>query len=236
MRFIPTYKIYKNTKKSLSNFPLRILKFKKSKWKKKIVSFNLYSKNNKIKFVNFLRTINSFKKWNKISLAFKQGLSIKTSICSLFENSINLKFFKRNLLLKDKLIFKNVFVYNLVYPLYRVDSFLSKLKFFKTTFQARQAINNSFVLINNKSVSSNYFLKKKDIISFQPNTFFDFFFFRSVLNSFSHSQQLFSFCEFCSYTKTIVIVKEIHNFSEFDFLLLNLSSFDYKKFLTYISK
>jgi len=236
MRFIPTYKIYKNKKNTLSNFPLRILKFKKSKWKKKILSFNLNSKNNKIKFVNFLRIINSFKKWNKIRSVFKLGLSIKTSICSLFENSINIKFFKRNLLLKNKLFFKNIFLYNLIYPIYRLDSFLSKLKFFTTSFQARQAINNSIVLINNKSVSSNYFLKKKDIISFKTDTFFDFFVFRSIFKAFSHSQQFFSFCEFCPYTKTIVIIKSLDNLSDFDFLLLNFNSFDYKKFLTYISK
>jgi ribosomal protein S4 len=124
----------------------------------------------------------------------------------------------------------------LIYPIYRLDSFLSKLKFFITSFQARQAINNSIVLINNKSVSSNYFLKKKDIISFKTDTFFDFFFFRSIFKAFSHGQQFFSFCEFCPYTKTIVIIKSVDNLSDFDFLLLNLNYFDYKKFLTYISK
>lgn len=236
MRFIPTYKVYKNKKNTLHNFPLRILKFKKSKWKKKIASFNLYLKNNKIRFVNVLRIINSFKKWNKIRSVFKLGLSIKTSICSLFENSINIKFFKRNLVLKNNFFLKNVFLYNLVYPIYRLDSFLSKLKFFTTSFQARQAINNSIVFINNKSVAPNYFLKKKDIISFKQYTFFDFFFFRSILKAFSHGQQYFSFCEFCAYTKTIIITKDIHVLSEFDFLLLNLKSFDSKKFLTYISK
>lgn len=236
MRFIPTYKIYKNTKNTLANFPLRILKFKKSKWKKKISFFKLHSKNTKIKFVNVLRTHNSFKKWNKIRSVFKLGLSIKTSICSLFENSISVNFFKKNLSLKNKFFLKDIFLYNLVYPNYRLDSFLSKLKFFTTSFQAQQAINSNIVLINNKKVASNYFLKKKDIISFVDGTFFDFFFFRCVIKSFSHSQQLFSFCEFCPYTKTIVIIKDIDNLSEFDFLLLNLSSFDYKRFLTYISK
>ena len=236
MRFIPTYKNYKNTKNLLSHFPLRILKFKKSKWKKKITFFKLHSKNNKIKFVNFLRIQTSFKKWSKIRSVFKIGLNIKTYICSLFENAININFFKKNLLLKNKFFLKNIFLYNLVYPNYRLDSFLSKLKIFTTIFQAQQVINSGVVLINNKKVSSNYFLKKKDIVSFNNGTFFDCFFFRSVIKSFSHSQQLFSFCEFCAYTKTIVIIKDINNLSEFDFLLLNLSSFDYKKFLTYISK
>ena len=163
-------------------------------------------------------------------------MSIKTSICSLFENSISVTFFKKNLLLKNKLFLKDIFLYNLVYPNYRLDSFLSKLRFFTTSFQAQQVINSSVVLINNKKIASNYFLKKKDIISFSDGTFSDFFFFRHIIKSFSHSQQLFSFCEFCPYTKTIVIIKDINNLSEFDFLLLNLNSFDYKKFLTYISK
>jgi len=236
MRFIPSYKTYKNTKNIPSGFPLRILNFKKSKWKKKIVFFKYYSKNTKIKFVNILRIHNSFKKWNKIRSVFKLGLAIKTSICNLFENSISIKFFKRNLLLKSRFILKNVFLYNLIYPIYRLDLFLSKLKFFTTSFQAQQAINSCVVLINNKKVASNYFLKNKDIIYFNTGTCYDFSFLRSVVKSFSHGTQFFSFCEFCSYTKTIVIIKDIKSLSEFDFLLLNLTSFDFKKLLTYISK
>ena len=236
MRFVAKYKSYKHVKNLVSKFPLRILRFNKSKWKKLISNFNTNKKLLKFKFVKILGLTNSFKKWSKISSSFKLGLNIKNNLFNLFDNSISIKFLRKNLILQKNLKLKDIYIKALIYPNYRLDIFLFNLKFFVTSFQARQAINNKIVLVNNKKVLGNFFLKKKDIISFKEGNSYDFFSFRASINTFFNSQQIFSFCEFCPYTKNIIILKDANELSEFDFYLLNSKFFDYKKLLTYISK
>lgn len=238
MRFFSKYKIYKKLRSIPVKHPLRILKFKRPKWKlvQKKLSFLQSKKRKSIKFVNFYFKKKSNKNWSKVKSTYKDGLREKNEIFTILDFSFSKNWFKKqNLNLSLNKNFLDLYLKNIILPHYRIDFLLSNLYFFKTCYQAREAINNGLVLVNQRSVLGNYFLKKGDIISIKDvsilsNTFQikDFFL------SFSKNTFFIPFLECDFYTKTVIIIKDVNTLTNKDFLLLNQKRFDLKRFLDYI--
>jgi ribosomal protein S4 len=243
MRKENKYKVYKVSGIRLQKFPLRILKFRRPKWNplQKLLKGNLITqrrfKQTKQSF--FLKKkiktslINSFlikkdvKRWAKVKNYYKTGFKYKNILHNIFDHSIKFTFLKKK---SRKLSLKKDFILNyLVYPTFRLDILLWNLNFFASSFQARQVINNHEILLNGKSVKSNVFVKKGDIITFKNNSD-EIYTYNQIVERFSKTKKFLTFIEIDYYTKTIIVLKDYKELSLEDLYLLIIDSLDLKIF------
>jgi ribosomal protein S4 len=114
----------------------------------------------------------------------------------------------------------------LVKPEYWIDILLWKLRFFNSSYEARQQIYNGVILLNNKNILGNVYLKSGDIITFK-----NFFKLNIELNNkyFLNNQKIYSFVEIDYYTNTIIIIKDFFELELNDLCLLNTESYYLKK-------
>jgi len=87
------------------------------------------------------------------------------------------------------------------------------MHFYKTTYEARYNINMGFVLVNNKRVQANYFLKLGDIITLKARTV-DF---KTNFKKYKLFAKFRSYIEFNLYTLTMVVVKDFTHFNLDDY-------------------
>jgi ribosomal protein S4 len=204
MRKQKRYKIYTSININLKKFPLKILSFNRPKWTKlKKVCSNF---NRKFRLLNLLVIKNSFKIWSRVKNHHKLVTTNRKLLSCTFDGSIKVsKIFSK----KEKTI--NCFLKFY----FRLDFLLSSLKFFSTSYQAREFINNNKILVNKKFVKSNYFLKRGDLVEFN-----DFYLktisFKNVLKKFSSDVRLNTFLEVDYYTKSFIILKDFDSFSKDD--------------------
>jgi len=232
MRIVNKYKkIPKLDRFSYPQFPLRILRFQRPKWKKFQKSALNFQKSN-CTFVNPLTLKLSYKQWEKVQNYYKAGIQIKRKIIALFDDSIKITCVRKNLLKKTKLN-NNIFLSTLVKPEFRLDILLWRLCLFSSSFSARQSINNKQITVNNKFVAGNFFLKKGDIISFDSESFLKI----NLSSNFSriYTQQKYcTFVEVDVYSQTLVVVKDLKDLTSDDFNFFINEYVDLKKFRDYI--
>ena len=238
------YKIYYQSKKILIEPSLRLLKFKRTKWKliqenitKKAFLFKKQfffekSKLNKPRYVknsfrnNFSLKVRT-KAFIKLRSIFKLNLQAKRHYKQLFDNAISLQ--RLNLLRSN--FYKTKFTNTLIKPYFKLDILLWKLHFYNSCYEAQQCINNGLILVNDIKVKPHFFLKKGDIIKIGLSNSFSFNMqkrIRDTLLVLSKDSIFFPFLEIDYYTKTIVIVKGLEELSKDDFYLFNSTYFDLK--------
>jgi ribosomal protein S4 len=242
MRLRSKYKIYTQSSATFIKYPQRIFNFRRSKWKKlqnKLLRFqhSLFFSAVKKKrakapnhsfFDNFLSKV-PFKFWQKLRGHYKKGLQVKNNIRKLFDDNVRHQFFKRTLTSKKNQSLKETVLLTLVKPLFKIDILLGNLNFYSSSYQARQAVNNKQISVNNKSVNGNYYLKKGDIVCIDSSFLLSTVFLKKSLYNF-----FLTFVEIDYYTKTVVIVKDLNELSFEDLYIVILHYFDLKKFRDYL--
>jgi len=218
MRLVKKYKQLSNLEFPLPLTPSRILKFRRPKWKRvqNLLSFSRKKRNS----------------WDKISSNFKSGIVLKRHLLSSFDNSVKVSFFKKALSSNLKKSTHQFLIDCLVKPLFRIDILLSRLFFYSSSFQSRQAISNGDVLLNFKKVSPNVFLKKGDVLNMSPNTISSTF--ETISSKFLLNRCLNLFVEIDFYTSTVIIVKDVSDLTNEDLILIVSEAFDFKKFKNYL--
>jgi ribosomal protein S4 len=225
MRKIPKYKNYiKLSTFPKIQFPERILKFKRPKWKKlqTVLKKNIFSY-----FSNNIVVKKEYKRWEKIKSSYKDGLLLKNKFDTFFDNNISLQYFNRNLSKnRVKFLNKNYILHCFIKPLFRIDFFLAKLKICNSSFESQQLINKRHILINGQTINSCVYLNRGDIISFKSENL-----------DFKHSSFLLnSFCEIDYYNQNIFILKNFFQLDTEDFLFILSENFNFKTFIDYIKK
>jgi len=214
MRKINKYKIFNVIGIKTKMYPTRILKFRRPKW---LRLQKLYLNTVKNKLVNILLIKNIFKSWEKIKKYYKKGIETKNLLHSFYESNISPRDTSKNL--KKTLIKKNLVSNVLLKPQFRVDILLWKLNFFASSYESKQFINNSRVLINGVCVKSNFFLKRGDVISFNSDSESKRYFFNNI-KRYSLHENFFTFVEVDYYTKTVVVLKNYYDLDYQDFSLI----------------
>ena len=215
MRFLKKYKFW--IKNPDTQPPLRLAKFKRSKWKK-VKKFNFFRR----KFFLFNKNPASLRKsnkiiWKRLKFSYKNNLLFKLKYRCRFDFSVPLKSIK---FLTKK---SEALSYNLLRFEYKLDVLLWKLKFFKSTFHARQAIQKGIILLNNNILTSTQkYLNQGDILRITNLNI-------PLNKSLTKKEIKNSFLEIDYYTKTLVIIKSFNILSLKDFSLAvqDLSFTDY---------
>ena len=234
MRLRSKYKGYNLLSQPFDRFPLRVLKFKNTKWKKiqKILS-SLGTTKKKI-VENFSVKV-PYKTWEKVNNYYKDGHRLKNSIFLVYDKAVSVTYFKsvlKNPSLSSTL--RNMYLYMLLKPEFRLDILLWHLNFFESSYQARQAINERKVRVNERSVAGNFFLSKGDVITMVNCKNFKALDLNQKIDKNSVSDIIFPFVEVDYYTNTLIVIKDLKDLTEDDFHLLLTETYNIKKIKDYI--
>lgn len=210
MRLTPKYQIYLKSRLIIDSFPKRILRFKRSKWKFFRFFKNL-KKRKRYKFINYFSPTVSKNRNRLIKMKwyFNNCRLSKIKMLQLYDFSYNFKKANKDLKFLKKLKYKDLFKYLIFKQLYRLDVILWKLNIYSSTFEARQAIQNRYVLVNNKTFSNTYLIKMGDIVKLSEKKYS--FKLRQILNTFKLYPKYYSFLEFDPYIGVFVVIKNFHD-------------------------
>lgn len=208
------YKIYQKSRKIIDLFPKRILRFKRTKWKFLKKSYRYASRRKR--FCDFSsRAILRGKKFIRMKYTFKGLLLNKIQLMQMFGNAYNLKRAKKDL--KKSTVFSQTHNILLIKQLFRLDILLWKLHIFGTLLESITSINKHFILVNNKPVTPEYFLKEGDVIKLDYKLNFPkikYVLGKKRTGKYRFFPMLYPFVEFDFYLGSIVIIK---NFEEVSF-------------------
>jgi len=212
MKLTARYKIYSKTKRISSYFPLKILKFRRTKWFKLKKSYKKTLKRRKI--ADFRKTWVRFKIYKKIKSYYRRRLKTKQLIYQVYRNSFNFKFFRNYIKSKKTSFMSRVKSMSILLMKieYRIDILLWRLNFFSNTVEARSAILSGDVLINNRKTSHIHFLKEGDTVRI-----LSFIHLKEIAKLQKKTKFFYSFIEIDYYTKTLVILRGVDTLNYQDF-------------------
>lgn len=217
MRTVAKYKFLK--KQLLDRAPVRILKFKRSRWvksKKLIQKINTLSKKkSKIKLKTIAGVFVSNRALPKIKSYYSERIATKITFKQLFDLKGKITTIRNH-----SLDFDVVLNRILVKQYFKPEILLYKLNFFSSISEAVQFLSTGKVLINLQIKKPNFFLKGGDIITFNCSSFDNFFKKKKIItNQIFLKKSLFSFLEVDFFTKTIIILKDSSDISSKDYNL-----------------
>lgn len=244
MRFVNKYKGYEKTTIIFERFPLRILRFKRPKWKKiqKLILYRRKSRSVKKsvpkrlakepenKFFDALINYLDPYTWYKVKKCYENGQKIRSSILKLFDKTLVAKSFSKCLKRGGKSFqVDDTYLKLLVKPEYKLDILLWRLGFFKSSYQSCQAINEKRVFINNICVKKSTFLRKGDLVTFSPFYKQDNLVIQKVKTNFLKSQSILTFVEVDYYSNVIIIIKDLNDLGIEDLYLIIKDNYGLKK-------
>jgi ribosomal protein S4 len=245
MRFQNKYKSYDQSIQIFEKFPLRVLKFKNTKWKRiqklLLSNFSKTQKKKKLKDGKSKKIRNNlfvkvdFKTWEKIKIFYQNGRKITNLIFNIFDQAFTNSELKVNLLgLKASGKILDVYRQTILKPEFKLSILLWRLNLFCSSFQASQAIDEKKVIVNGKAVGNNFSILKGDIIyliteNYKKNTNI-----RKSKIEFSFSDTVSTFVEIDYYSNLIVVIKDLKNLSEQDLYFIKPEFCNLKKIKDYI--
>lgn len=252
MRFVNKYKNYDKLFSIFEKFPLRISRFKSTKWKRiqRLLSFKISKLRENFRrpkrkvstrhgrrrffFDSFLTRV-SLKSWYRVEKYFENGRRIKNLVSSIFDRSLPTAFFRKVLVLSKKASnVEHVYLNTLLKPEFRLDILLWRLKFFVSSYQACQAIDEQKVNVNGRQVKGNFFLSKGDVIFFSSDYRLDTLCMKTVKIGTLFSKIVLTFVEVDYYSNCIVVIKDLEELGTEDFYLLVKDVYSLKKIKDYI--
>lgn len=255
MRVVSKYKGYHKLFTIFEKFPLRINSFKSTKWKRvqKLLRFKLQKrarslKQNKWKktlsnrrkykrrvFVNNLLIKVNFRYWYRVENHYENGRRIRNVLSSAFDGALDTNFYRDALhFSKKSCLVHQAHSRVLLKPEFRLDILLWKLNFFRSSYQASQAISERKVHVNGCFIKGNYFLRKGDLISFDSKFRAECLDLKESKSSFFFSKVISTFVEVDYYSNCVVVLKNVEDLSLEDFYLLVKDSYCLKKIKDYI--
>ena len=234
MRSQNKYKKLQNLRLLSFDVPVRVAKFKRTKWRrlqKKILKLNKRrtwssrkrKKAYRYRFRDILVRKHSYKRWKRLDFSFKNALGLKLHIFQFFQTHLRNRTFRKSLFFKkgsnlqflSQIVIKNEF---------RLDLLLWRLHFFSSSYEARLAINNKLIFVNDKNTSGNFDLQQGDIISFTES-----FNLKKNLKNLIRQKRFLHFIEVDYYSNTIVFLKSPSDLNRESCFLLNYKFSDLDK-------
>lgn len=242
MRFQNKYKTFTKLLTTFKEFPSRIIKFQRPKWKRlQILNKKTPLKyKKKYKLRKKRKQINSFiklaatKRWGSHEQKYMSSIKLKKCFDCLFDKAFSILFLK-NLKFLNKKLYKLVsYCVYLAKPEFRVDIFFWRLNFFSSCYEARRYINNNKIKVNHKYIHPNYFLKKGDVIIFDSVLYFSKNNFLTLLDKKLKKTKFFSFLLVDRYLNTVILLKDYTELSSSELTLFVSTFYDVCQFKTFI--
>lgn len=210
MRVFNKYKYY--SKIYLNSYPLRILKFKRTKWKKVQKRLKFLSVKKCLIKHNSVVAIKGF--WYKVKYFFKNKLKLKNQYKCKYDGFTHFKQKQKS-------------DYNKLIPIFFFNEFLLEillwqLGFFLSVYQAKEAVFFKLVLVNNAVYKRKQCLKKGDIITLKKNI--------KIKNNQVSKKVYYSFLELDFYTNTIILTKNILSVNNLDLSFIIQEKYDFYSF------
>lgn len=243
MRFINRYKGYNKLFSIFEKFPLRIKQFKSTKWKRvqKLLSFKIKKRSAKSRKYKVKRFFNNFlikvsdRNWYRVEKYYENGRRIKTAVSSLFDKVLPTSFYRRTFNLRYKsCLISETYSNILIKPEFRLDILLWRLSFFRSCYQASQAISEKKIQVNGKRVKGNYYVVKGDIITFNLSRPLKVLSVKNVKSNFLFSKKFSTFVEVDYYSNCVVVLKSFDDLSLEDFYILVKEHYSLKKIKDYV--
>lgn len=210
MRRINKFKLFKNIRRPLIKFPVKVLRFYKSKWNRVKSNLQRYLKFEK-KYYNPLIRNTESKIISKLKSSYRERLNLKKEIFCIYDDSskdVRIGNIKKKKDVIDILILRS---------LYRIDTLLWYLNLSSSIYDCRQQIFAGNISVNGFVIKKNIFLKKGDFIDLKHLSSSDV---EEIRKKYLDSLTFLTFIEIDFYTKTIVIIKDLNELSLEDYVLL----------------
>lgn len=240
MRFTNKYKGYNKLFSIFDKFPIRIKRFKSTKWKRvqKLLYFRMKRssrKNESSKFFNNFLIKVSNKNWYRVEKYYENGRRIKTAVSSLIDKTLPTSFYRKTLNSRYKShLISQIYSNTLIKPEFRLDILLWRLSFFRSCYQASQAISEKKIKVNGKRVKGNYYVVKGDIITFSASRPLKVLSVKNVRSNFLLPKKFFTFVEVDYYSNCVVVLKSFDDLSLEDFYILVREHYSLKKIKDYV--
>ncbi len=219
---LPKYKIY-NKVKTISQFPLRILKFKRPKWH--FLQANLVSRKKLGKsLTDVTKAKENAKVWKRIESYYKDRIKTYSFLSAIFRHSVNLKKLKSIKKIKNR---KNLYLTYIFNFYYKLCNLIFITNMVTSSFEAKQRIASRSLFINNKVASSNSILKKGDFVHLNSTNVNIF----DVSKKFNSTLSVLTNFEVDYYSQNLVVVKDPVELSKEDFYLLSLDYLNIQKLI-----
>ncbi len=230
---------------TFERLPLKVLKLHRTKWKfvqnkirkhfKLLKNFSiLKAKEGKIPFkkssiptteyLNFIKVNCRPSTWSKVKKEFKTSFNSNMSLQVKFFKVFSKKFFKREKKIKNTV---NLINKKFVRPEFNLSILLLRLRFFKSIYETKNAINFGNVKVNQKKIYNNVFLDKGDIITLDESII-KYYPQNSIYIS---NRSLNPYIETDYYSGTIVVLKSYTEFDYKDYYLFLKQRFNINKLL-----
>jgi len=200
MRILLKYKNLSFLK--ISSYKLRLLKFKRTKWKKTLFFYKYLSLKNC--FINHRTILVKLNSWDRLSLQYKNFMLLKKMYRVRYDGLKTFKFNNRILNGKQQNIFRMD---------YKLEVVLYKLGFCSSIYESQNLIKNKKVVLNDCIFSDlTRTLKKGDIIR--------------ILQKLKYNDSLFTFniysniLEIDFYNQTFIVLKEFEDLKYSDLSLM----------------
>lgn len=244
MRYQSRYKSYDQSIQIFEKFPLRVLKFRNTKWKRiqRLLLLNFFrtgnkklkdSKQKKIRNNIFVKV--DFKTWEKVKTFYQNGRKIANLIFNMFDQAVANSELRVNLLgSKASSEVLDVYRQIMLKPEFKLSILLWRLSFFCSSFQASQAINEKKVVVNGKFIGNNLLILKGDVIHLVPENYKRNTSIHKSKTQFLPSDTILTFVEVDYYSNLIVILKDLKELSEQDLHFIRPEFCNVKKIKDYI--
>ena len=234
MRLQKKYKKFSKLNLIFKDFPTRLLKFHRTKWKKIQQLFLSKKYLTRKKVFWSAKTLLYTKKWSRCKLKYLTGVRLKNYFDCLLDQGFSFVFFKKLKHLNKKLDRMLEYSIYIMKPEFRIDVFLWRLNFFSSCYHSKQSIFTRKITVNGKNTHSSYFLKKGDIIQINDSSYHIHNYFKYLLSKKSNILRFFTFIEIDYYTNTIIILKNYDELTENDIRLYISNYNDVAKFKTFV--
>lgn len=207
MRIIHKYKIYTKTR-DVSNYPTRILKFKRTKWLI-LKKLSLKKDNLKLSFNNNELVKMDAGQWFYMQNAYRNKVLNKRSLLILFNNN---KRALRSLKTSSK---KDIIaLLKKYFRLYfRIDYALFNTKLSSTVYSVKERLNERNITLNGSPILNTVALKSGDFVRIKDDTYS----YEVVANKYTFSESVSTCFELDYYTQSLIVVKDLNDSSNEDF-------------------
>ena len=169
----------------------------------------------------------SLKVWERLKNNYRDALDVRRSFYQTYESCVSYKDLKKQLFRSRGVYYNKVeFLRKVLKFEFRIDILLYKLRFFRSSYEARVYLNKGLVRVNSRVVKGNYFLQAGDIIACDCVLSY-----RKNIECLKKALFLRNCFEIDYYTGTVIVLRSYNEIYKSEIPFFFIKYFDWQKLL-----